>query len=86
MKDDDVKEEYKEEEEEEEEERQQQDEEDGESESSAHGQNHSPDRPPLLQEEPEPDQEPNVMEPLSDLRGTCKNSSTFRLGGQVWRS
>lgn len=47
-----------------------------EEQESANGQNHSPDLLPLPQEEPEPEQgdpEPNMMEPMSDRRGTCKN-------------
>lgn len=43
---------------------------------SANSQNHSPGPLPLPREESEPDQsdpEPNVMEPQSDRRGTCKN-------------
>lgn len=47
-----------------------------EEQESANGHNHSPDLLPLPQEEPEPEQgdsEPNVMEPMSDRRGNCKN-------------
>lgn len=72
-----------EEEKDEEEEDDEQEEEEEEEEESAHGHNHSPDPLLLPQEEPEPDRELNVMEPLSDHRWNRKNFLFIPGPGQV---